>query len=75
LGSVENFSSDKAAVFTRTYGDQSILVMVNTTSSVQVTPLPMDWQKIEATEVLPDVKVTTPKSATLTAYEYRIYSK
>lgn len=72
-GEVTNYSTDKVGVFTRSAGGQSILVMANTTATVQVTPLPMDWQKVEAKDCLSGTMVTTPKSATLDKYEYRIY--
>ena len=74
-GELTNHSTDQVAMFSRKQGKAELLVMVNTTAAGQNITLPMQWQREECTDLLTGEKMYAPKSATLGAYEYRIYSR
>ena len=74
-GDVTDYSTDHVAMFSRTQGDHEILVIVNTTDQEQVVTLPLRWQRNQYTNPLNGESVTSPKSQTLSGYQYVIYSK
>ena len=74
-GELTNHSTDQVAMFSRKQGKAELLVIVNTTAAGQNITLPMQWQREECTDLLTGEKMYAPKSATLGAYEYRIYSR
>lgn len=74
-GELTNHSTDQVAMFSRKQSKAELLVIVNTTAAEQNITLPMQWQREECTDLLTGEKMYAPKSATLGAYEYRIYSR
>lgn len=74
-GELTNHSTDEVAMFSRKQDKREVLVIVNTTATEQSITLPMAWQREECTDQLTGEKVYAPKSATLKAYEYRVYSR
>ena len=74
-GELTNHSIDQVAMFSRKQDKAELLVIVNTTAAEQNITLPMQWQQADCTDLLTGEKMYAPKSATLGAYEYRIYSR
>lgn len=74
-GEVVDYSTDHVAVFTRSQGEKSVLVIVNASASEQDISLPLDWQRIEATDALTGAAITTKRALTIAPYEYLIYSR
>lgn len=74
-GELTNHSTDQVAMFSRKQDKAELLVIVNTTAAEQNITLPMQWQREECTDLLTGEKLYAPKSATLSGYEYRIYSR
>ncbi|MBQ0034389.1 MAG: alpha-amylase [Bacteroidales bacterium] len=74
-GDIVDYSTDHVAMFTRTQHDKSVLVIVNASGADQDITLPMTWQRDRCYDAIACDSVTTPKSETLGAYEYMIYTK
>lgn len=74
-GEVVDYSTDHVAIFTRSQGEKSVLVIVNASASEQDISLPLDWQRIEATDALTGAAITTKRALTIAPYEYLIYSR
>ena len=60
---------------TRTYEDETILVMVNVRNSEQKVALPDDWRPVKNDDLLNDGVVNLDKEMVLPAFEYRIYKR
>lgn len=74
-GAVTDYSTDHVAIFTRSQGEKSILVIVNLSHSEQQASFPMDWQGISVTDALTGTTVNTTRSQKLAAHQYVIYSR
>lgn len=79
-GTRTDYSTDKVAMFTLEQKDtesgqsRSLLVVVNTTNTQQEVTLPMDWQRNKYLDPIAGDSIWSPKSLTLPAYGYNLYS-
>lgn len=74
-GAMTDFSTDHVAMFSRTQGEKSVLVMVNASGTEQKDiVLPMKWQRVDVVDALTNEPIKTPSKVDLAPYEYRIYS-
>lgn len=73
-GAIEDYSTDHVAVFSRSQGEKSVLVVVNAGATEETISLPMKWQRITTTDALTGAEVKTKSTLTLTPYEYVIYT-
>ncbi len=74
-GDLKAYPQKDVLMFTRTYEDETILVMVNVRNSEQKVALPDDWRPVKNDDLLNDGVVNLDKEMVLPAFEYRIYKR
>ena len=74
-GDLKAYPQKDVLMFTRTYEDESILVMVNVRNSEQKVALPEDWRPVKNDDLLNDGVVNLDKEMVLPAFDYRIYKR
>ncbi|MDE7160076.1 MAG: alpha-glucosidase C-terminal domain-containing protein [Muribaculaceae bacterium] len=74
-GKLATYADKDVACFTRTAGDHTLLVMVNTTGGEATMRTPITLSGDMMTDLLDGAEVRLPASVTLPAYGYIIYKK
>lgn len=74
-GELKTYNNDNVAIFSRTAGTHSVLVMVNITGQQQVAKTPIAFTGEKMTEQISGTQSALSNSVTLEPYGYRIYLK
>jgi glycosidase len=74
-GALEEFSSDDIVAFIRRFGDNEVLVLVNTRSETKTFELPASIQNTTWQNVINGISATLSDTINLDAFEYIVFIK
>ena len=72
---LRTYETGKVATFCKTYNDEKVLVMANTSNSSQTIKVPIEMAGETVIDLMSDENTTLSAAITLEPYQYYIYSK